>query len=191
MKAGTVYVLLGMTGAGKSSIARVISRSLKLERLKTTTTRPKRDEEDNEYNFAKEEDFLQDHGRYIAIRQYNTLIEDEPKSHFYAVDKLEIEKGGLLITDFDGFKELCERGDDVVGIYIYADRLTRLNRSKKRAGFKEEEFGRRNLDDESKFSINRIVELGKKYPIYIVGNSENTDLKSAITRVEQIIKEHI
>lgn len=190
MKPKTVYVLLGMTGAGKSTIARVISRSLHLERLKTTTTRPKRDDEDNEYNFAKEEDFLRDHGRYIAVRQYNTFIEDEPKSHFYAVDKLEIEKGGLLITDFDGFKELCERGDDVLGIYIYADKLTRLNRAKKRTGFKEAEFIRRNLDDENKFSINRIVELGKKFPIYIVGNSENTDLKSAITRVEEIIKEH-
>jgi len=185
-----VFVIMGMTGAGKSVVSRHVCHNLKMERLKTTTTRPRRSEHDNEYHFANVEDFLQDDGRYIAIRAYTTLIEDLPKKHYYAVDKLELEKGGILITDFDGFKELCERGTDVVGIYLHADKDIRYRRAIKREGFKADEFWRRDADDKEKFAIQRIVDLGRNYPLYIVNNSETVSLLGVIEKVQNIIKEH-
>lgn len=182
-----VYVIFGMTGAGKSAVSDIISRKLKMKRLKNTTTRPQRGPEDVEYNFSTEDSFTRDTGRYIAVRRYLTLIEDIEKYHYYGVDKIELEKGGLLITDFDGFKELLERDLNVIGIYLYADTETRLERAKKRDGFKLEEFERRNSDDLTKFNLKNIITLGKSNPIYIIDNSGNSDLNDVCKKVEMII----
>lgn len=182
-----VYVIFGMTGAGKSAVSDIISRKLKMNRLKNTTTRPQRGPEDVEYNFSTEDSFTRDTGRYIAVRRYLTLIEDIEKYHYYGVDKIELEKGGLLITDFDGFKELLERDLNVIGIYLYADTETRLERAKKRDGFKLEEFERRNIDDLTKFNLKDIITLGKSNQIYIIDNSGNSDLNDVCKKVEMII----
>lgn len=176
-----------MTGAGKSAVSDIISRKLKMNRLKNTTTRPQRGPEDVEYNFSTEDSFTRDTGRYIAVRRYLTLIEDIEKYHYYGVDKIELEKGGLLITDFDGFKELLERDLNVIGIYLYADTETRLERAKKRDGFKLEEFERRNIDDLTKFNLKDIITLGKSNQIYIIDNSGNSDLNDVCKKVEMII----
>ena len=63
-----LFVIIGMTGAGKSTIARQVCKNLGLARIKTTTTRPKRSDSDNEYLFTTEETLLKDMGRYIGVR---------------------------------------------------------------------------------------------------------------------------
>lgn len=186
------FVLFGKTGAGKSYIASAISTELGMRRIKNTTTRPQRGVDDNEYNFVKEEDFLKDgDSRYVAVRGYNTLIEDTPKTHYYGVDKLELEKGGLLITDFEGFKELLERDNELVGIYIYSNKTTRQARARLREGYKPEEFERRNADDSDKFKIEEIVEVGKNYHVYIVENNLDTRLDALCDKISMIIKNHL
>lgn len=183
-----VYVLFGMTGAGKSFIASRLNKLTGTRRIKNTTTRPKRGEADNEYNFTTSESFLLDKGRYVATRAYHTLIEDHPQTHYYGVDKLELEKGGILITDFEGLKELIEREYDVVGIYIYSSPETRLTRSIVRPSFKMEEFNRRNRDDLEKFKLEDIIELGKKHPIHIIENNLDTNVDNICAKIAQIMK---
>lgn len=183
-----VFVLFGMTGAGKSFIAHHLMEKFNLRRIKNTTTRPQRGENDNEYNFTSEDKFLQDEGRYVAVRAYDTFIEDTPKRHYYGVDKLELQKGGILITDFVGFKELLERDKDLVGIYIYGDKTTRMSRSALRDGFKIEEFERRNNDDYEKFKIEEIVDVGRSHNVYIVENNLESDVDKLCERIQGIIK---
>lgn len=185
-----VFVLFGMTGAGKSFIAHHLMERFGLRRIKNTTTRPQRGESDNEYNFTSEDKFLQDEGRYVAVRAYDTYIEDTPKRHYYGVDKLELEKGGILITDFVGFKELLERDNDLVGIYIYADKTTRMIRSALREGFKVEEFERRNKDDYEKFKIEEIVDVGRGHNVYLVENNLENDVDKLCERIKGIIQNH-
>lgn len=186
------FVLFGKTGAGKSFIASALSQELGMRRIKNTTTRPQRGANDDEYNFVKEEDFLKDgDSRYVAIRGYHTLIEDTPKTHYYGVDKIELEKGGLLITDFEGFKELLKRDSSLVGIYIYSNKTTRKARISLRDGFKPEEFERRNADDSDKFKLEEIVELGKNNSVYIVNNNLDTRIDALCDTITMIIKNHI
>lgn len=187
-----LFVIIGMTGAGKSTIARQVCKNLGLPRIKTTTTRPKRSDSDNEYLFTTEEALLKDIGRYIGVREYNTFIEDTPKKHYYAVDKLALEAGtAVLITDFDGYKEICEHTSNVVGIYIHADKEIRYRRASKREGFKPEEFWRRDADDQKKFAIEKLVSWGKNHPLYIVNNSEDETLVSVISKTEGIIAKYL
>lgn len=183
-----VYVLFGMTGAGKSFIASRIAKMTGIRRIKNTTTQPKRSDIDNEYNFTTSDSFLMDKGRYVATRAYHTLIEDHPQTHYYGVDKLELEKGGILITDFEGLKELIQRNYDVVGIYIYSSPETRLTRSMVRSGFKMEEFNRRNRDDLEKFKLEDIIELGKTHPIYIIENNLTTNIETICNKINNIMK---
>jgi len=189
-----LFVIIGMTGAGKSTIARQVCKNLGLARIKTTTTRPKRSDSDNEYIFTSEEELLKDvgRGRYLGVREYHTYIEDVPKKHYYAVDKLALESGtALLITDFDGYKEICQHMNNVVGIYIHADKDIRYRRASKRAGFKPEEFWRRDGDDHQKFAIEKLVNWGKTHPLYIVNNSEDETLVSVISKTEAIIEKYL
>lgn len=182
-----------MTGAGKTAISSEISNRLKLGKLKNTTTRPQRGPEDTEYNFSSNEDFEKDYeqGRYIAVRKYLTLIEDVEKHHYYGVDKIELAKGGLLITDFEGFKELIERDLNVVGIYIHADTKTRLERAKMREGFKKAEFDRRNADDLLKFDLKEIINLGTDNEIYIIDNSGDASLVDVCDKVDIIVRNYL
>lgn len=182
-----VFVLLGKAGAGKTLVATRLSQKLGIRKIKNTTTRPRRSELDREYNFTTNDSFTKDDGRYIAVRRYKTLIEDRPKYHYYGVDRLEIEKGGLLITDFEGFKELLERNLDVVGIYLYSSPETRYARSAQRDGFKLEEFTRRAEDDDLKFKLEEIIEVGKTHPVYIVENNLSTSVDEVCDKVQVII----
>jgi guanylate kinase len=188
MASNTIYVVFGMTGAGKTTLVNFITDNTKIQRIKTTTTRPQRSASDNEYKFASNESFEKDSGRYIAVRKYYTLIEDVPQYHYYGVDKNELEHGGVMITDFEGLKELLMRRENVVGIYLYADTKTRRERAKNRPGFKLSEFNRRNEDDKKKFPISQVVKLGTTYPIYILDNTEGVE--NAIDKIELIINNH-
>jgi len=185
------FVLFGMTGAGKTYAASIVGNKLGLRRIKNTTTRPQRSEKDDEYNFVTEKSFLEATGRYVAVRGYDTFIEDQPKRHYYGVDKFELEKGGLLITDFEGFKELLERDSSLVGIYIYSDKITRQTRSALREGFKPDEFERRNKDDSAKFRIEDIIEVGRNNSVYVVENNLDTDSEDLIDKITTIIKNHM
>lgn len=185
------FVLFGMTGAGKTYVASLLHDKLGLRRIKNTTTRPKRSDKDIEYNFVSEKDFLEDGGsRYVAIREYHTFIEDTPKTHYYGVDKNEMEKGGLIITDFVGFKELLSRNSEVIGIYIYADKTTRQLRSALREGYKVEEFERRNKDDSPFFKIEDIIAVGIDYPVYVVENDLDTSSEDLYNKIEMIVNNH-
>lgn len=188
MKSKTIYVVFGMTGAGKTTLVDHITDNMNIKRIKTTTTRPQRSAVDNEYKFATNDGFEQDQGRYIAVRKYYTLLEDVPQYHYYGVDKNELEQGGVMITDFEGLKELLMRRDDVVGIYLYADTKTRRERAKNRPGFKSNEFDRRNKDDKKKFPIAQIIKLGTTYPIYILDNTDG--IENALDRIDLIINNH-
>lgn len=188
MKSKTIYVVFGMTGAGKTTLVNHITDNMNIKRIKTTTTRPQRSAVDNEYKFATNDSFEQDNGRYIAVRKYYTLLEDVPQYHYYGVDKNELEQGGVMITDFEGLKELLMRRDDVVGIYLHVDTKTRRERAQNRPGFKANEFDRRNNDDKKKFPISQIIKLGTTYPIYILDNTDG--IENAIDKIDLIINNH-
>lgn len=190
MANNTLFVIFGMTGSGKSTIIKEMEKRTGLARIKTTTTRPRRGESDNEYNFTTNECFLRYYENYIAPRKYTALLEGEPKDYYYGVDKVFAHNGGLMITDFVGVKDLITAGLNVVGIYLYCDVETRFHRALNRPGFILEEHERREKDDQEKFQLKDIVELGTQNKIYIVDNS-GENLSNTFDKVEYIIRNHM
>lgn len=190
MANNTLFVIFGMTGSGKSTIIKEMEKRTGLARIKTTTTRPRRGESDNEYNFTTNECFLAYYENFIAPRKYTAVLEGAPKDYYYGVDKVFAHDGGLMITDFVGVKDLITAGLNVVGIYLYCDSETRLQRALNRPGFILAEHERREKDDQIKFPLKDIVELGTTNKIYIVDNS-SSDLSNAFDKVEFIIRNHM
>ena len=189
-KSKPLFVLIGMTGAGKSTVSSFITDKLGVKRIKTTTTRPQRDAKDTEYVFTTADQFLKEEGRYLAVRKYRALLEGAPKDYYYGVDGNSLGNGGLLITDFDGLQALVERNIDVVGIYLHADTETRLKRAEKRPGFSLLEFNRRNDDDLEKFNIKRLVEFGKEHRLYLVDNGDD-NVDKVCEKVEVILRNYM
>lgn len=184
-----LLVIIGMSGGGKSSLSHELCDKLKLSRLKTTTTRPKRNEEDNEYEFVSDE-YLKEHwDEYTAIRSYHAILEDEPKTYYYGISKASLEEGGIMITDVDGLKELYATRDNVVGIYLYCSYNIRKERAKERDGYKEAEFERREKMDGHKFGFEELIKLGIDYPLYIIDNSSS--LSHAYYQAEGVYFDHL
>lgn len=185
-----IYVLFGMTGAGKSTIASLVSSSMGMGRLLTTTTRPKRNEADNEYHFVTDEYFLSHMDDFVAVRKYTALLEGFPKDYYYGVSKADLEKGGILITDFVGLTELFERGYDMTGIYLHVDAHTRRQRAKNRPGFNLAEYERRDADDMLKFPLDGIISLGTKYPIHAITNGGGRTVNEVAEDVEMVMEQY-
>jgi guanylate kinase len=196
-KPKTIFVLLGKSGAGKSTIINELMSRYGVPRIHTTTTRPQRNKGDTEYNFTSVDAFLEDCkiGRYIAVRRYHALVDGsgELKPYYYGVDKRELDNGGLLITDFGGYKELVERKIPVVGIYLDSDYETRLQRSENRPGFIVDEFMRRCADDDAQFTDDQIEQMARfgDAPLYILQNNVDTNLRELIKTITYIINNHI
>lgn len=179
-----IFVVMGKSGCGKSEIVSRLCGATGICRIKTTTTRPKRSENDNEYRFEELPKFHDDaeKGRYIAIRQLSLL-------DFYGIDKHNLDKGGIIVADFKGFTELYGRDLNVVGIYIDADRNVRLERLKQRSDFDLEHFEQRALDDDAQFSLEEIKELSRLVPIYILENND-ADLDGLLDKIGIIIQNY-
>lgn len=183
-----LIVLVGMSGGGKSLLSHTMCDKLGLQRLKTTTTRPRRDESDNEYIFVSDEYFLEHKDDYTAVREYLALIEGTPKTYYYGISKESLAKGGIMITDVDGLKELYATRSNTVGIYLYCSYQLRKWRAESRKGYREEEFERREVVDAPKFDFDNLIKMGIDYPLYIIDNSSS--LLYAFMMAEEIYQEH-
>lgn len=178
-----IYVIMGRSGSGKSSVEREITKIRKdLKRIISDTTRPMRDGEVNEvdYYFITESQFARDItlSKYIEYTVYNNW--------FYGINKsrVDVDKFDYIcVTNPTGYKQLkAVYGDKVVGIVIHSndkDRLLNyLNREEKPDC---KECCRRFLADCSDFE-----EIEKDESVYHVFNFKGY-LQTTIKNVLDII----
>ncbi len=97
---GGVVCLVGPTGSGKNAVARALSTSFGMQKPQTTTTRPRReDEEDASYRFLDERAFIaeQEAGKFLETTVYS--------NHRFGTTKADIdtilEKGGTAVIPID------------------------------------------------------------------------------------------
>lgn len=84
-----IFILSGFSGVGKDSIIAGLGRTLPLERVRTTTTRPMRpgESQGHPYYFVSQEEFLRrkQAGEFVeAAQQYN--------SQWYGVTRAELDR---------------------------------------------------------------------------------------------------
>lgn len=99
------FIILGRTGTGKNKLASELQAARKaihkeeLTLLKTVTTRPQRDYNDNNYHFITPE-------QSANIPQGHKVLQTFIGQHEYFARKEDIEKADIMIIDPVGLKEI-------------------------------------------------------------------------------------
>lgn len=149
-------IICGKMASGKTTLIKELCKN-KYEEIKSTTTRPKRNGEINEYNFVSEEEWIlgTKSGEYLNARVYKTEF-----GYWYYASKIEdILKydNPILIVDEEGLIEIKNKigKQNIISILITADEDIRKQRAYNRDNITEEnkkEIERRMKDDDLKFT---------------------------------------
>lgn len=153
-----ILILVGFSSVGKDTVAREIEK-LGYNFIVSTTTRPMRDGESqrNPYNFIHNDEFqkLIDSDELIEYRAYNTLVNNQPATWYYGVEKGEVDlnKDYVVVLDIVGLRGFKEYfGNHVVSFFLETDDETRKQRCINRGDFDEYEWNRRLADDKARFT---------------------------------------
>lgn len=124
-----IFVLLGKSGAGKSSLAKAISKHLNIREIVSTTSRPKREGEvdgkDYYYKSYEEMEEIAINDGFVEYTCYNNW--------YYGVEKSEIDNisgNCIVVVEPNGYKQFKNAyGSRVIPIYIQTSDKERLLRS--------------------------------------------------------------
>lgn len=152
-----IFALIGRSGCGKSTLASILSNRLSIPNIISYTTRPKRIDEMNQfdYNFISNEEFLKlyNDNSIVAMKYI------EANDWYYGYDLGQINKiinsnkNMILVITPDGYKELKEKfGDKVCSILIKTNEKEMITRCLKRdRGSTAFEICRRFISDEKDY----------------------------------------
>ena len=152
-----LIIVIGKMGSGKTTIVERASSIAGIDIIKTTTSRPRRDNEgDNSYIFVGEDYFIDNKDSFIEYKSYNTVF----GKWYYGVeydnlttikqDKAIIVLSPLGCRDLINNLKVKNSNIKTTIIHVRADKDIRLNRTVKR-GDKIEEILRRFETDEKDF----------------------------------------
>lgn len=185
-----LFVLLGKSGSGKSTIESAINKSGYADKIISTTTRSPRipiEQDGIDYYFLPQEVFnaYLKQGQYAEHSYYTTV--DGLAS--YGINKNDIrlkENNQICVVNPAGYSQLLNNlgQEKVIGIYIIRDDQERyistLTRDKREFKTKKKEADRRLESDDVDFAG---METKAKYVV------ENKDLDQAIQDVIKVIEE--
>lgn len=142
-----VFLFIGRTASGKSSLARYMCETLGLKQVKSFTTRPPRKGEITGYGdhyFVSDEEFDE-------ITKEALVAYTEINGYRYGVTFGQLQQSDIYVIDPDGVKYLKEHcGDEFEFIEIYFSSPFELAKDRfiKRGGSEEEFYSRYNSEDE-------------------------------------------
>ncbi len=156
-----IIALLGYSGSGKDSVARVLEKKYGYKFVVSTTSRPMRSGESDgvQYHFITDEEFqqLKDNNQLIEYRYYDTYENGKPARWHYGItkDEIDLEKyNHVAVVDLPGLKDLIKNfGNRVISIFLDANEPERKLRAMARdKNFEDMEWQRRNEDDKKVFT---------------------------------------
>jgi len=125
-KPANIYLIIGASGSGKTTVAEIISERYGLTILPSYTTRPKRKETDVDHI-------------YISVDEYielpNKVATNCTNNNFYCATKEQVDNNDLYVIDHSGLKMMreCYLGaKKCISIFIDLDTDTRIERMKLR-----------------------------------------------------------
>lgn len=184
-----LIILTGKSSSGKDTLARMLEQKYGYSFVVSTTTRPMRpgESDKNPYNFVSDEKFknLIKNNELIEYREYHTLVNNNPETWYYGVEKKEVNpnKSYVVVLDIvglQGFK--TEFADRIISLFINVSDEVRKNRCLNRGDFDEFEWNRRAEDDKIVFSDDVI----KKEIDYVINGEQTID--EILNNVVEIIK---
>lgn len=121
-----LLVLLGKSGAGKTTIANELCRKYGLSILPSYTTRPKRKKTDTDHTYISL-------GEYMLLK--NKIATNYFDGNYYCATLDQIERYDIYVCDCEGIKELKTnyKGDKkIVVVNILVDDKVRMDRMTQR-----------------------------------------------------------
>lgn len=153
-----IIAIIGKSGTGKDSLAKLISERLNYNFVVLNSSRPQRagESEGNPYFFNTKEEFekLIENNELIEYRAYNTLVDGNKDIWYYGIHKSSIEnnKSYVIVIELEGLKVLKKLyGKRVKSFFIDTNDEIREIRAKIRTGFNQIEWDRRLIDDNKVF----------------------------------------
>lgn len=143
-----IIVITGRQGSGKSTLMKHMIEKEFYGKVEQVTTRPKRDENDNDYTFVTDDEFkaMEEHNEFIEIRRYET-----PSGVWsYGWKKQNFSDFWYVaIGDPELWKRIKKKYPDSKCIYLDLDYNTRTMRCPNREA---NEWMRREKADDSLYS---------------------------------------
>lgn len=139
-----IYLIVGPSGSGKSSVAQELERRFGLKEVVSYTERPRRNPEEKGHIFVTPDEF-DSLGRLCAFTLYN--------GYRYGVPESAVEQCDTYVIDPEGVRYMKEHyhgTKGVVVIGIWASEQTRILRMRKR-GDSEEKIRERIACDRQAF----------------------------------------
>lgn len=147
MNKKVIFLFIGRTASGKSSLARYMCKNFGFKQVKSYTTRPPRDGEINGYEdhyFVSEKEFseIKSNKELVAYTKIN--------GYEYGTTLDELEKSDIYVIDPDGVKYLKEHcsGFKFVEIYFSSPFEIAKSRYIRRDGDEKSFYNRYNSEDE-------------------------------------------
>ena len=191
--------IIGHSGSGKSTIARLITENSEVNRIRTFTTRPRRVNEGlDDYIFVDPSELPE--LNLVAVRKYDTFINDFPASYTYGVRRSDMSLNGhhVVITDAEGYLDLVDTvvpREDAILLFLNVDKDTLRSRAATRPDFSAGEWERRYATDNDSLSLDRLTMLALspsssiRYKIYIL--DANQSVEDVTSQALQILLENL
>jgi len=184
MKMKKIFIIIGKTMSGKTTIMEKIEDVSTFKKIISHTTRPKRFPEEDGYYF--EDNFING-DNILALRTYYPFISEKNKKSTwqYWLDKNDIEnvKYPFLITDVVGCCEIVKKYGEknVTVINVVVSKEEQIRRIEDRS-FKEETLRRIEADE---------IAYKNVKSDYTINTGEKYSLDKNIIRVKNIIEKEI
>lgn len=148
-----IIAIMGLSGVGKTTIAKKLHIKMRLPFKRSYTTRPIRPNEIHgiDYNFINEGEwcFLDSWNFLVAKQEFKVANGDIWR---YAIYKGDLKRDCIMVLTPSGVNDLRKLGYDVKSIYLEADEEERLKRIINRNDNQsQEEIKRRSMADKKVF----------------------------------------
>lgn len=170
MKDKYIVLIVGESGSGKSTICDELTKRYGLKQVKSYTTRPRRNEDEDGHTFISDEEF----NKLENICAYTYF-----DNHHYCATREQVDNADLYIIDPYGIEYFMSKYDGrkiPMVVYIHADKRIRRNRMEKR-GDTTHKIRQRMANDELSF-----VNVDE-YAMYQYDNIEEGDVEKIATDI--------
>lgn len=181
-----LFCIMGRTCAGKTSLAKAVAESFNMKVVKSYTTRPMREGENehtSDHIFVSDDEMKLFQGKIAAYTEIN--------GYKYFVTKDMIMNSDIYVIDPDGYKMLTEYVKrkklkiELIPIYIDVDVADQESRYRAR-GNTREQFWERYKSEAEQFS-----KFEKEMDTYNVQVIKNICFDFTVKRLEDYIYKHL